>query len=488
MENEHSIYKIARSIKRKEQSLYNALRSIYDDAGFVAEIRALRPALPLVANLRCGLWYARKFDDTCYFKSTDGHTGNWGFNPARLNIHIAAIAARSGGCMIVDSTRKGKRFPDSMSKTIPIWTCVMNRGISMLLDPDKRKSWDCELHLPSWVSETEKSCIQARLDQWVGVLLASGADLAGLAASLERPLRPLWISQRSLIWLDEIPEPGSLDFTPVILISASRPRALERCSDSEAGWSYIPGAGDDEESWARGLTPGMFWSNALDIIDAGPDECNAKVAEIVRRDGRPWKVLQGWEGNGIHGEIANGDTGIRWIGNTGLALGASKSDFIVSLCFLFALPCSLLVQPQELLSIKNVSVIDCSGHLDVSFLGEGYFLSLNIQDSKFDRYCLQNNLPAIVEFAIRSLGKKRNLLVCCRNGGNISVSVCLAILMACFNKDGMFFSYENLAIQVMKEDIREKLVYVSAYVPNVYPSRGNLKQVYNYFKKRKNIS
>lgn len=29
----------------------------------------------------------------------------------------------------MDSTRKGKRFPDSMSKTIPIWTCVLNRAI-----------------------------------------------------------------------------------------------------------------------------------------------------------------------------------------------------------------------------------------------------------------------------------------------------------------------------------------------------------------------
>lgn len=32
--------------------------------------------------------------------------------------------------MIVDSTRRGKRFPDSMSKTLPIWTCVLNRAIS----------------------------------------------------------------------------------------------------------------------------------------------------------------------------------------------------------------------------------------------------------------------------------------------------------------------------------------------------------------------
>lgn len=36
--------------------------------------------------------------------------------------------------MIVDSTRKGKRFPDSMSKTIPIWACVLNRAISNYRD------------------------------------------------------------------------------------------------------------------------------------------------------------------------------------------------------------------------------------------------------------------------------------------------------------------------------------------------------------------
>ena len=41
---------------------------------------------------------------------------------------------QKGGCIIVDSTRRGKRFPDSMSKTIPIWTCVLNRSISKHLN------------------------------------------------------------------------------------------------------------------------------------------------------------------------------------------------------------------------------------------------------------------------------------------------------------------------------------------------------------------
>ena len=26
-------------------------------------------------------------------------------------------------------------------------------------------------------------------------------------------------------------------------------------------YSYIPGAGDDEESWAQGLTPALFWKH-----------------------------------------------------------------------------------------------------------------------------------------------------------------------------------------------------------------------------------
>lgn len=89
-----SIYKAARRIKRRESTLYNALRSVAEDAAFVAEIAALWPALPLVANLRCGLWYLppRAVAATCYFKSTDGHAGNWAFSTARLNLHLALLA------------------------------------------------------------------------------------------------------------------------------------------------------------------------------------------------------------------------------------------------------------------------------------------------------------------------------------------------------------------------------------------------------------
>ena len=94
LSSQNSIYKVSRKIKKTDQqSLYNSLRSIYEDAKFVGEIRGLWPHLPLLANLRCGLWYSPSFHPMpCYFKSTDGHAANCSFNPTRLNLHVALLA------------------------------------------------------------------------------------------------------------------------------------------------------------------------------------------------------------------------------------------------------------------------------------------------------------------------------------------------------------------------------------------------------------
>ncbi|KAM1072662.1 hypothetical protein ACFX13_018150 [Malus domestica] len=81
-----SICRAARTIKRRQNTLFNALKSIYDDSIFVGEISHLWSDLPLLANLRSGLWYSptANFHSTCYFKSTDGHTNNWPFNTSRV--------------------------------------------------------------------------------------------------------------------------------------------------------------------------------------------------------------------------------------------------------------------------------------------------------------------------------------------------------------------------------------------------------------------
>ncbi|GAV88888.1 Init_tRNA_PT domain-containing protein [Cephalotus follicularis] len=516
MENEThlSIYRAARTIKRRENTLYNALRSIHEDSIFVAEIAQLWPQLPLLANLRCGLWYSPKFHATCYFKSTDGHTNNCSFNTSRLNLHVAQLAGQKGGCFIVDSTRKGKRFPDSMSKTIPIWTCVLNRSIlnymnkmhnsGMLMEGEPTTSdqhvgstrevfcdWDCSLHLPLWVSQTEKAVIEDRLEEWTKQLDESGADIASLASCMRKPLRPLWISQKTVIWLNEVPDHDSWDFTPIILVSASSSNGIiQHSTTSEFSWNYIPGAGDDEESWARGLSPNLFWNHAYDIINSGPEICNQKVADVVEKDRvyraqrgqvapqviiKPPKFLESSNHIAhvnpllstdilsltIDRKPTDEDCAISWLGSTNLAVGTS----------------------QFAAKLSNIDcILNCDGEsIPVRLQDSEAYMHLPIVNSKLDRISFLSNLPLAVNFAKLNISKGRTLLVCCQNGEDTSVCVCLAILISLFSDEGSFDDGKSFnETRITKWEMRRRLVYICKFSPTARPSRGNLKQVFHF--------
>lgn len=242
------------------------------------------------------------------------------------------------------------------------------------------------MHLPVWVLETEKNAIEGRIEEWTTQFESCGADIRSLALSLKKPLRPLWISQRTRIWLNEVPELESWDFTPIILVSASASGAVAtQRMTSEFSWHYIPGAGDDEESWARGLTPTLFWKHSYDLLDGGPDLCNQLVADIVEKDrvyraqrgeyspqitAKPLKCSShdGPFSNGDHTSIVqpmdsdpptvtamdkqNSSDGhiLFWIGTSNLAVASTlqgtKHDYLYSCIFvllLFVLSCQYLV-------------------------------------------------------------------------------------------------------------------------------------------------
>ncbi|XP_020089262.1 uncharacterized protein C3F10.06c isoform X2 [Ananas comosus] len=456
-----SIYRASRSIKRRENSLYNALRSIYEDSVFVAEIAGLWPQLPLVANLRCGLWYSPRFHSTCYFKSTDGHTNNCSFSTSRLNLHVAHLAGQRGGCIIVDSTRKGKRFPDSMSKTIPIWACVLNRAIKDLLQTMVRDSerdgellnissnegaemmptsanWDSSLHLPLWVPDTEKAAIEGRLEDWTKQFKACGADIGSLASILRKPLQPLWISQRTLIWLNEVPDYNSWDFTPIILVSASAPDGItEQRTSSEYSWHYISGAGDDEESWARGLSPKLFWEHAFDLIDAGPELCNRLVADIVEKERvyrsqrieyfpqvtvKPSELLMSSDNPCFDGEPVMESK----IMNTDLCVNPLKVSPPIEKQSIFWLGSTNLAVASTLHVPDALGVVDCVLNCDANSTAlcipsSVSYLHLPILSSKLDRFSVINNLPLAIDFSKSNLIRGKKILVCCHTGEDISI-------------------------------------------------------------------
>lgn len=173
-----NVFALKRAVKQDDHAIKHRLMSIREDAEFLESFASAFAGIALFANLRCGLWYARSFGATCYFKSTDGHHGNWSFPVSRLNLHLAKAAAERGAVVIADSTRRGKRFPDSFSKTVPIWCAVMNRAVArtraaLKLEDPSAKGWDEAVHLPVWVSDSERSQIDSRLAGWTETLLVS---------------------------------------------------------------------------------------------------------------------------------------------------------------------------------------------------------------------------------------------------------------------------------------------------------------------------
>ncbi|KAJ7655636.1 initiator tRNA phosphoribosyl transferase-domain-containing protein [Mycena polygramma] len=194
-------------LRKESLDLFNRLHSIAEDVAFVNQVHAaypnipiLRASLPLrlrlplkleaearayIANLRCGAWY------TDPAISTDGHFSNWSFNLRRPNLHLLPLAAAHGGkgIVLVDSTRAGKRVPDALAKTVPIWCAVVNRAVSQRF-PEKKEAeqgWDDALYTPPGaVSAQEHAQIARRVEGWADALAASSYALP----DLPRPLRP----------------------------------------------------------------------------------------------------------------------------------------------------------------------------------------------------------------------------------------------------------------------------------------------------------
>ncbi|OAA72534.1 tRNA a64-2'-o-ribosylphosphate transferase [Cordyceps fumosorosea ARSEF 2679] len=278
-------------LKRTTLTVHNRLRSIQADAEFVAraasafggagrvegggsatETKGFRR--PLIANERCGSWYVppETKGGSAYFKSTDGHERAWKFSTRRLNLHIVELAEKHDGVIIVDSTRRGKRMPDALSTTIPVWCAVLNRALL----PDHPLSQ--ELFLPPSLPPTTHAQITALLPGFVASLVALALPLP---RGLRKPLRPLWITQDSALpGPDESGGAIFEDYRPVICCTASR-----RVAGSEVGeGGYIQGAGDDTENWAHGLTPPVFWRNADLLLETAEGELPALIQRLVEEE------------------------------------------------------------------------------------------------------------------------------------------------------------------------------------------------------------
>eukprot|EP01071_Lankesteria_metandrocarpae_P004357 Lankesteria_metandrocarpae@DN34_c0_g1_i1.p1 len=112
------------------ESLYNRFSNTPEDGA--PTVRCLFKssagcsAVPMVANIRCGSWYIPLARLSANFKSTTGHAFKYNFSNTRPNFSFLEYIDVYGGCILVDSTAKGKVYPDAMNRTVPIWAAVLS--------------------------------------------------------------------------------------------------------------------------------------------------------------------------------------------------------------------------------------------------------------------------------------------------------------------------------------------------------------------------
>ncbi|TDZ12918.1 tRNA A64-2'-O-ribosylphosphate transferase [Colletotrichum spinosum] len=440
----HNFSHILTDLKRSNLSVANRLRSCQHDADFVKEVAACY-GRPLVANERCGSWYVRPEEKaaSAYFKSTDGHTNAWKFSTRRLNLHLLEVIGKHDGCIIVDSTRRGKRMPDALSKTIPVWCTVVN----MALFPDDPNS--STLHTPpNVVSPSEHSQIAALLPSFLTSLKALNLDLPSLRAHLSRPLRPFWVTQDTTL------SPVDVVFEshhPVICCTSSRRVAGTELS--EAG--YIQGAGDDTENWALGLTAEIFWSHAVRLLSCPEADLPDLVASLVAER----KHQQHAAGSGTPPKQVAPRILVTTLPLDEAAAAAGGT-------------CSVALTQDV---TQRETWVKSPTRMEVG-LGKHKVASRNLRQA----------LPDICAFVARfwEAHPEGEVVFACETGKDLSIGAALAAYCWCFDKEGKF-RVATPSTFFNKDMIRVKLGTIMTACPEANASRATLQSVNSFLMDRR---
>lgn len=528
------LHQLQRRVQASTRQLTSHLLSIACDNTIVCEVRDFLSGsgLSMIANIRNGLWYDASFDGTCYFKSTDGHVRNWSFSSGRLNIETACRAFKEKGIVIVDSTKAGKRYPDSMTYTMPIWcsvvNCLLYRSISGEIEIDLAivehftslapwipSSYQQQLHRK--VLQIITNLPQGICDIIVHQVLPSyrqhftheSTDLNDFCA-----LRIVWISPNEdgcIDWqgqhaeglIDHIANQSTgLGYVPIIALSCSGVRnstttlstlsPLGMSHSSVHSWTYIAGAGDDDEFWSEGLTPDVFWRNREYILANNRDEdVENRVHEILLREKVESEIRNANKSGGADGNI-------------------SDSVAVSSALHLTVLPDEewQLLSEMESESSRFVCVNVCEGKTRDDGKGakgddadgkDGEVLTLHIHPFKKDRSHYHSEwtetlLPSLLPF----LAGTRPTYICIRAsdgamgkevGGLLLLSALLQYYTVDTGEARFVFNEESdenrekegETASMTKEDVRVYMSVLQTILPWFYPQRRLVKLVMAHF-------
>lgn len=300
---------LSRLLHHEKTSIHPRLLSIeHDTYHFLSYYLDHLFPLPLFANLRAGLWYTPPQFTPCplkvSFKSADGHYGTWNSSLRRPNIHLLDTLLNHHAAVVVDVTRSGKKFPDALTKTIPIWCAVINAIANLntcQCRPENRSCATCSIvHCHPSVPSSEVSHIQALLPRFIASWNGSQHILNEIVPAIQKasnsrlkPVRCLWTRPGDALWYGGPVPLHEMDFTPIICVSASKPgqhfiegRQSDICVGGvvfprREGFDYVQGAGDDEEAWSLGMCPTDFWRNREYLFGEGRVGIEERAKTVV---------------------------------------------------------------------------------------------------------------------------------------------------------------------------------------------------------------
>ncbi|BGP28754.1 tRNA A64-2'-O-ribosylphosphate transferase [Rhodotorula toruloides] len=451
------------AIRSQLRDTYNRLHSLAHDATWVhSEVAAAYPDFPLVANQRAGAWYVKPSPEEAhaYFKSTDGHAGEHNFNLRRANLALLPLIKERGGIVLVDSTRRGKRFPDALSKTMPLWCATLNRTREIILPPAPDNSsvslevWKEQARLytsPQAVGRSEHAQIEAKVEKWANELASSAYDLSSLKA-LDRPLRPFFVSPAST--LSRSPASSFKTCYPAVCASASKLAEEADGLERAEGFTYVQGSGDDHEAWSRGLTPPVFWRHADEILTASREEIDDVIERILAAEDTPAT------------STASSPIPIR---QTGLHLR-------------FAVP-SDTPPPSGQVSISVTTTKTPSPSDDSTQPSD---LSAKPGKAGYNSFFAPDYLEPVLSNASTALRNGRGVCISVEKGeaqseaNDLGVAVSLILLTRLYDDDGDLRQVDTPTPPITKDFIRTRLHWILEALPTVNPSRAALNRVNDF--------
>ncbi|EGG16120.1 Putative initiator tRNA phosphoribosyl-transferase [Cavenderia fasciculata] len=491
---------VLRRLDRDEHSLLNHLLSIAHDSEFVDKVANIYQKYALLGNLRCGKWYNKSYDGYCYFKSTEGHYGQWNFSLTRTNLSVIdfILNAPRGerGVVIVDSTRRGKKFPDSFSRTIPIWCCVINRTLyNLKIKKDlltittstttstststtttnilNQEDWETFSH-PMWLSNSEvdqMTCIVNEYSQKL-LLYSHILNLESYATKLDKPIKPLFINVDT-IWIDNMNE-SPTTFYPIYLLSASDYR-----DNNRPFRAYIQGAGDDEENWSNKLSAQLFWTHKQDILGQPIDNVDRYCQELVKNNSSMDKTILFVTGSQDNPTIIN-------IPNTLISISNSKTLNSDDLFNNYGL-------------MINCSSIEYQMPIQIEEMKQRglKFLSIQLKEGKKSKDGLHAKLQEAESEILNTLSQDRKILIHSLSG-NGDLPNCMVILLVVLAKyfkilkvegeegEQVFIKMNDKLQQnknITKFDISNLYLFIDKYCPQCLPPRTIRNNINSYLMK-----